>query len=1067
MKKIFFAIILFFITFSIVNANMLNSSISWSANSWSTSCPSINWNPSFHENVEHKWVPSSVWNASLSGSIKCHNHTYYDSYYTRTYSNNSWITACNTWDLASINWNTVRCQRWDDTAPDVNITNQTLNWPTNKMAVVVHFSIEEKTMYNNEQKSWIKKIEVNNWSNWSLITHATFWIHEKTSYTWNFNFTWTSGTSWTPKIIVTDHAWNKKEITWKIIYFDDKKPEVISMKNSITWWTNIRTVNVAINFQDIDKTWVKSIEYKTSKNWPTITKNYLLNYPNTKNDIFTYNYTWLNWERFRPCVRITDWAWNVLENACSSNETYFDFDKIDPDNIKILPEDDNKNPNKWKWDYQIIWEEVFYRAGKERKLYITIDRKKLWVNWAWIDSITWTFDWRPVTFKHDPSCGSQIEAYEGDISCYYVEVDIENLSWRTNANGYTTYDLKITGIRDKAWNESNFTKTFTYNVYADYIDSAKSSIIWVNFPQIANWNPNSFTFDLKDKWWNPIIPVKTSSWWIVRDLNFSTYYDNSLYLDQYKKVWVWITTTWYYNWRATGINYDDLEIWQDKELSKKFSTPILNNGTWVWNYWILFKSYSPTYLWWVSDWRQYANWNFTLKQNITVKLSDASSANNLINVVDFQFKPKFYTEITWDLIDNWIVVWAKQESVLELIRNDWTLNWAIYLEYGFIDDEKVIKHQKHENFDLTFEKISIWRSISSWVKNSIDSLTSFGNIRWDLNTILYQKWRLSTAEQNTYLATFIKDIIGWRVSVYPSFVYWMDRYHWTVESNNTFQKPLKIIWSTHSLYYSEVVEWDSGKNVSTLWNIEKSEMQKNVRKNVSENFRNLNFTSAQKNWMSMMNLASFSSSSNPGWIIIWDTAYFLKEDWSNVDISWTYEWVKNLVIYGWNAYIKSNILARNNTSDILSIIVLEKDWKGWDIFIDNRVTKIEAVLYADKSLLTTSDWKIILSAKNGWTYNLLKDQLHIYGTVFSNNTIWGSISLPKPICPYYVKENCDEDKAQEYDLYNFRRWYENILESDKKTLKSEYAWKDVKYPLIIEYNPIVQQKNLKFFQIRR
>ncbi|MBB1564615.1 hypothetical protein HG430_001075 [Candidatus Gracilibacteria bacterium] len=66
----------------------------------------------------------------------------------------------------------------------------------------------------------------------------------------------------------------------------------------------------------------------------------------------------------------------------------------------------------------------------------------------------------------------------------------------------------------------------------------------------------------------------------------------------------------------------------------------------------------------------------------------------------------------------------------------------------------------------------------------------------------------------------------------------------------------------------------------------------------------------------------------------------------------------------------------------------------------------------------------------------------------------------KAICPYYVKTECSVDEAQKYDLYNLRRGYENISPTDPN-------FKDKAYTLIIEYNPLIQYKNIPFFQLKK
>lgn len=641
-----------------------------------------------------------------------------------------------------------------------------------------------------------------------------------------------------------------------------------------------------------------------------------------------------------------------------------------------------------------------------------------------------------------------------------------------NSLNYRKFTYKLEDICDTAGNCLSHTssgrnwKNINFNVYANYVSFAKTKITKPNLPWIADWSENIFKFNLRDKFGNNIIPVRNSKWNQIRDLAFQWYYSNNLFLNQYLwNWWSWIYSSNFYNWRLPILN--PLNIWQNQTISKNFRDTNFS----IWDYGINIVAYTPTYLSSATDWRQYVDWNTSLTNNFSVKLSDKPTSDFIPGTsVDLQFKPKVYTSITWDIIKDNLVVWAKQNSELNLHKNsNKNFTWNILLEYWKIDwTDKYEKHKRHDNFNLNFEK-NWWISIISGFQRDINKLSNFWNLGKNLYTILYQKWKISEAEQKTYLATHIKEYFSWVwEAVYSSFVLWMDRYFWNLKSiENTYQRPLKIIWNTHSLYYSETVD---GDQVKIIWDIEKSELQKFIRKSVNDDIRNISFSNTQKRGKSIVNLNNFSSS---GWQKIWDTLYFLKEDWANVEISWRFSGIKNIVILWWNAYINWNITSSDKKS-ILSIISIENKWRWWNVYVNNKVTEIYSVIYADKSLLSTNNWVVILSPKNNWTYDLLKNQLYIYGSLFSNNTVWWSTSV-NPICPYFI-DNCTIDEAQKYDLYNFRRWYENLYKPLKEiykdeNLKDEYIlnWKakDVKYPMIIEYNPFIQVANLKFFQLKK
>jgi len=53
----------------------------------------------------------------------------------------------------------------------------------------------------------------------------------------------------------------------------------------------------------------------------------------------------------------------------------------------------------------------------------------------------------------------------------------------------------------------------------------------------------------------------------------------------------------------------------------------------------------------------------------------------------------------------------------------------------------------------------------------------------------------------------------------------------------------------------------------------------------------------------------------------------------------------------------------------------------------------------------------------------LKNQLYIYGTLFTENTIGASKNII-PVCPYYIDDSvCTQAEAQKYDLNYIRRYF--------------------------------------------
>lgn len=126
----------------------------------------------------------------------------------------------------------------------------------------------------------------------------------------------------------------------------------------------------------------------------------------------------------------------------------------------------------------------------------------------------------------------------------------------------------------------------------------------------------------------------------------------------------------------------------------------------------------------------------------------------------------------------------------------------------------------------------------------------------------------------------------------------------------------------------------------------------------------------------------------------------------------------NTVWWNWQFFIASitdkwleNVNISNGSDHELST------WKQkWWMSIDENVTNIDAFLLSQWPLVSSYLWDVMI---NYWNTDRLLNQLHIYGSVFSLNTIsWDKTKK----CPY-IEQNCNNlDTAKIYDLSFLRRY---------------------------------------------
>ncbi len=717
---------------------------------------------------------------------------------------------------------------------------------------------------------------------------------------------------------------------------------------------------------------------------------------------FTYNNWWIT--SCPPWERAVSWNW-VNSITCRK------FDDTPPSSSDIT----SNQTNGW-----------YFRASTSFP--ISISWNASW--WSPITLLQWQFeDFNSTSMNSAKSSTSDNNSSTSNVLETNENISKVDTSDRTS-NNYRNYLYNITNICDEAGNCTVNPTSFSYNVYAWYVNLWNSSISWIsNFVwQIADASTKTLTLTLNDAYYNKIIPVYQSNGFTpVRTIDFNLNYNNSLYLNQYNKTWDWIEISW-----IDDSVYANSVIWNSQTKTSTISSKI--NNDWVYN--LSFKVYSPTYSSSATDWRQFVDGNFNIN-NIVTDLSDNSANDNIYWNIDFEFKPLYKTSITWSVINKWFIVGTTQTWTLDV-----TPSWSkeVYLEYGYYDSSLTDPHRQHNKIDLNYKKSSwvSWDVSAEGYKTSYSSLTLFWTSSSNLFTKLVQNGTLTTAEQKTYLATHIKTTVWWKEVVYSSDIYWMNRYNWTPNWDNTSQRWVKITWITHSQNQVDLVSWQSASDISILWNLEKSYLQRDVRENAYSLIKNI----SPSNW-AVMNITNVNQSSP--WKRLGDVLYFWWLNWDNVviNLSWNYSWIKTIFVEWWNVYVKSNILASNKSTDILWIVSLKNNsWNWWNIYIHPDVLEVDAVLYADRAIVSYDGSEI--SPDNWWTYEYLSKQLYIYWTVFSNNTIGWSVDTSNLKCPFYIT-TCNLDTAQKYDMNYLRRWYE------VKRLSSYQN-----YPVIINYNPLIQ-----------
>lgn len=756
---------------------------------------------------------------------------------------------------------------------------------------------------------------------------------------------------------------------------------------------------------------------------------------------FVYDNGWItgcpSWER---AVAWNEWAWTITCRKYDDTfPTLWDVTNINPNQYLAIDHQYYSISATW-WTCSPI---TLIRAQAENS------------------SVVNTFTEITSTTDNSPWVWDLLD-FDWDISL--VDNDRETDGWRE-------YTFRLLEVCDEAWNctnsgnDSNFPHEYNYNVYANSIN------LWVRnvttneldySSNIADGTEKNLTITLEDNYWNIIIPAS----WITRTIDFNFNVDNELYLNQYTRTWdssvfTSIPNSWTFANRFSIGN----------------STPSFDSqdsSNWNYNFW--FKVYTPTYQTYKAD----PQGNFEIN-SITADINGTLWINTWISVnnsnIEARFNPLYKTSFTWELVDYGFIEWGIQNSGLVVTKTGSSAtgsNRSIYLEYGSWARSPVPKLEMLYSQSLNPTNI-MWE----WYPNYSQFIApEFSLSTYDLITKLTMTWSAMLDLSNTYLSSHISYTLDSLDIVYNWDVIGKANYWDNTGSWNTYQSWIKVLWATSSndTKTSEILQNQLTDDIQIIWSIYKASLKKDIIKNVYSVIKNITPNNGTPPYQ-ISSLSNFSSPSS--WVSIMNNSvlYFWDLSWDNVEVNWgTVIGQKTIIVKWGNLYISDDIKYNNPQQDILGIIVLkDENGNGGNVYIDPDVKRIDATIFAEKSLMSYNGTNILWGDTDA---EILRNQLYIYGSVFSENTIGWSRKIPVS-CPYYISDALCIADAQKYDLNYLRRyfiydshtsgagcvlWWDWIIDDCDI---AAYGWQNyqgefntsiypyARNPFVIEYNPML------------
>lgn len=748
-------------------------------------------------------------------------------------------------------------------------------------------------------------------------------------------------------------------------------------------------------------------------------------------------------------------SWNFwIENLSSSNNLAYWWATFDiwlvswVSSVKLINNWDSTFLFEWyAWSKTAGW--IYFWNTWITNWKVVYNRSTWKIDWcAWSQNIWWlcidnfNLDTTPPDLSNieevfSANYNKNIVLTESDV--YSVEVT----NWDSSANSIyysnnfyhdfrkaKNYQLKVTdtswnytikNIKVVAWEPSIILTDWWIGQNAS--DFEPKSINLVN----SNWiDDYEIRFSIRDTYWNPII----NEWWI-KNVEVEIWFDNNVDLDQIDNFDYW-----------NAILYDNNQFWLE-------SWDSLNSWFWYssdWDYSIDMSSFAPTKTWysatsenndikinlleikvealdsysWVWEWTfnifsTYINKNFRFYPSVYI--------DNIINSNDWNIIRDLETTFTWEIVINnpndisdlkiehlfdTMIPSSSNEaninvSLQKLEDNFWYSNfdWYWYLE----------ANEDNTNYD--YKCISSWcdydiypfSSSLIYKYNYISSSTNFTNTIKTIARLVLP----GLLEYDLRYSSIISYESDWKTIRYPSLSYY--------KTNSTINNQIKITWLTTDST-STVIDSDS---TIRIWDVSKSLVFKNIKANIVP-YQQI-------------------------WTWVWSVFYTNNDYELN---SWPV-WIDTIIVDWWDLTISSDIV--KDWDEIKSIIALksENDEK-WNIWIKDNVSRIEAVLVTDRSVLSW-DWT------NFYPDNYAQNQLFIKWSIISYNTIWWA-SLSTPECPFYI-ETCSLDIAKKYDLNNFR-YYINLIQWDPVLDLPEKDWYE-EASMIVEYDSLLQIKTPEIF----
>lgn len=642
-------------------------------------------------------------------------------------------------------------------------------------------------------------------------------------------------------------------------------------------------------------------------------------------------------------------------------------------------------------------------------------------------------------------------------------VDGSDRAW--DGGAARTYTYQVTQICDQAGNCWNWSRNYDYNVYANpntTVTNIQDASALTS--PVADGMPRNFVHTIRDQFGNAIIPALG----INRTVNMQLMsINNTMYLDQHLRSGI---TSVYVDNNTTALQTTAPQpLWLRTSMNGSYPLPLFVYTPTASSYTALEPISDPA-----------AAFSFTT--NLTVSDTLIGPAKIFAQVFASPiYRPLYTSAITGDLRTGWFIEGTEQASNITVTQATSALatppSFDLDLEFSGANTP---------NFGLIWGMTTyapITNSLSALVgMNTPSSVTFFSQLRQKpditINTL-----------SNIQLSTHIAYVLDSKNILYNGDIIGKIWGYWGTAQSLANQVGIKIIGPIASNTIRAIVDGQFADGTSIFGWLSRSDTRNKMKQSIALATRNMTLTPISSTIDSLT--IPNNSTTDAKWAKIdlsWvSSIYKLEKTGGNVILALTsgISGKRTLVVRWANLYITRDMYYTNSDSILWVVVQKDEAGNGGNLYIDPSITNIVGTYIIDGSVLSYDGTMEI------WVGNItiLKNQLYIYGSIVSENTIGGSRMTPLR-CPSLLDIVCtDAFIAQKYDFNYLRRYYifggipfgnakvvgggtctsttcsgfqPNLIQKFT-TPTQELA----SYPVIIEYNPLIRTSSPVGFELSR